>query len=513
MLITDILDEAANAFPKRIAVRYGGEALSYVQLRDRSYRLAAALRERGLEPGDRVLEAVPNSLPSIEVDFALARAGLVRVPLNLRLDNTSWQLIASDCKAAAIICSPELRSRAALLEGPSVLTYSRQGEIDGSLLSSRHAQLTSTLRSPLRSGDLHPDEDVIALAYSSGTTGVPKGALRTHRMRVASARAMIRSVMPKEDAAEPVTFLHAGPIIHTSGLFVLPTIKCGGTQVLLTHPTPEEIARGVEEHGATHLAVVPTVLNALADLPDSLHLFRSVRMLGYAGAPMPPSQIRRAFQRVTSNLVQYYGLVEAMPPVSVLSAFDHRAALQASASTGEASSVLESAGCVVPGIEARTGPDSELFLRGAAVTPGYWRAEARQDLAKSVTDGWLATGDIATLSEEGRLTLSDRKDDLIITGGYNVYPGEIESVVDRVSAVSVSVAFGIPDERWGQRIAVAVVPLPGQSVAESEVIAACDLLPGYKHPRSVFIVSELPTGATGKIDRRQVAVQIGGRGR
>ncbi|MAL06895.1 MAG: AMP-dependent synthetase [Microbacterium sp.] len=493
-VIEDVVDHAADAWPDRIAVRDRSRALTFAELRDRSRRLADGLLRSGLRRGDRVLEALPNGVDLLLCELALAAAGLVRVPLNPRLGPREWHGILADSGARGMVVDRRLCGA----DGQPIAD--RIGaeitiRVDAGGLESLVAGGADWVRATST-----PDE-VVGLAYSSGTTGMPKGAIRTHRMRLASMRAMLRDVLAP--TGEVGAYLHAGPAIHTSGLFTLPMLALGAPQVMVDHATPADIAGHVADHSITHLALVPSVIDALTALPEQgRRAFAGVRMLAYAGSPMPATQIRRAAERLTPRLVQYYGLVEAMPPLSVLSIDDLVRGL-----AGE-HRLLLSAGHVIQGADIRIedGAPGEVTVSGPMVTPGYWNASDRSDLGKSFCGERLRTGDIGRL-EDGILFLTDRRNDMLISGGYNVYPSEIEAAVAPLRAIRDAIAVGLPDERWGQRIVLAYTTASGAELTEADREAldeALTALTKHKRPKSLHRFDSLPLGATGKISRRAV---------
>ncbi len=502
-VIPDVLDDAALRHADRIAVQDARGALTFTDLRDRARRLAAGLLERGLEPGDRVLEALPNGTDLLVCELALAIAGLVRIPLNPRLGQREWHGIQVDSGARGLVLDARLhdadgRTIAARLDAEITVRVDL-GDLDA-LIDGGDAHAVFPAASP---------DDLVGLAYSSGTTGTPKGAQRTHRMRLASMRGMMQEVIAPTGAV--TAYLHAGPAIHTSGLFILPMLTIGARQVMADHPTPADIADLVASEGITHLALVPSVIDALTHLPeDARHAFADLKMMAYAGSPMPPAHVRRAARLLTGNLVQYYGLVEAMPPLTVLGIDDHARALKSEPG------LLASAGRVVPEAElriVRTQPDDEsgeIAVRGPMVTPGYWNATKREDLGKAFTGDSLLTGDIGRL-EHGYLFLTDRRKNMLISGGYNVYPGEIEAAVDGTPGLREAVAVGLPDERWGQRIVLAYTTLTGAALEPShaeELDARLLGLTRHKRPKSLHRLDQFPLGATGKIDRRKVVALL-----
>ena len=381
MDVGTLVTRAAARFPDRVALECEGDALTFGQLGHRVTRPARGLLALGLEPGDRVLDLQHNSITAVESDLAIRSAGLVRAALNHRLHPTDWERIAADSGARAIVVSAEHADAAAALVD-SLEHVVVVGDGPGMPYES--------IISRAESGALPPrDPDAFCgLHYSSGTTGHPKGAQRTHRNWFASVVHMTHDVIGRVPRADDV-YIHAGPITHTSGLFLLPFLVAGAKQIVLPSWDPDAFVEAVTERGGTHTAVVPTMIARLlahpAATPESLS---GLRMLGYAGAPMPPEQMRQAYERLTPNLVQYYGLVEAIPPVTVLDAADHARGLD-----GEPD-LLGSAGRPALGVEVLVVDDDgravpagevgEVITRGDHVMAGYWNAAGRADLAKSV---------------------------------------------------------------------------------------------------------------------------------
>lgn len=499
-VVGDVLDAAAQRYGHRTAVQDATGMLTFTDLRDRSRRLADALLRSGLRPGDRVIEALPNSCDLLVSEMALALAGLVRVPLNPRLGAREWRGIREDCGARGLIAEGQLAGvdGARILESiPCEISVRTDGGGLAALIESGSCDTVLPAAAP---------EDLLGLAYSSGTTGLPKGALRTHRMRLAATHAMLRHVI--EPTGVPAAYLHAGPAIHTSGLFILPMLALGVRQVMVHHPQPAEITRIVAAEGITHLALVPSVIDALTYLPTSARAtFAGVRMLAYAGAPMRPAQIRRCAERLTDHLVQYYGLVEAIPPLTVLNIDDHARGL------GEEPSLLTSAGRVVTEARMEILADDgvgEIVVSGAMVAPGYWNAAERADLGKSFRADALLTGDVGRIVD-GYLYLTDRKNNMLISGGYNIYPAEIEAALESCQGLRDVVVVGLADERWGERITLAYTTDSGLDLndgQQEELRERLAALTRHKQPKACHFMPEFPLGATGKIDRRSVAAQL-----
>ncbi|MEO3782033.1 AMP-binding protein [Actinocorallia sp. B10E7] len=506
MTIGLLVHRAAARFGDRPAVLGPDGVRGFAELADRATRLARGLLGLGLCPGDRVLELQPNSCALLECDLALALAGLVRVPLNPRLGPAEWERIADDCGASALLYDARFTEATEALRGGlgaarTVVTGDGPGHRLDELIAKNSGARLAVGASP---------DDLVGLAYSSGTTGRPKGAMRTHRNRVSSALAMTHEVLGGPPAPGSV-YLHAGPAIHTSGLFTLPFLMAGAPQVMLDHADAERILAAVDEYRVTHTALVPTMVDRLAHAAAAPP--PSLRLLAYAGAPMPAEHIRRASDRLTPHLVQYYGLVEAMPPLTVLDEDDHARGLSADPR------LLTSAGRVCLAVDLRVvdeegdpvpdGESGEVVVCGDPVTPGYFNADKRDDLGKSFLNGYLRTGDVGHLGDGGRLWLTDRRNDMIITGGYNVYPREVEEAVTRVGGVADAAVVGLPDPQWGQRITAVYTCLEGHDVESAKVLEHCRAaLPAHKRPKNAHRVTDLPLNATGKISRREVARRL-----
>ena len=506
MDVGTLVTRAARRFPDRIAVDGPGRSLTFAELAGRVVRLANALQAMGLQPGDRVLDLQSNSVSYLETDLAIRAAGLVRAALNYRLHPSDWERIAIDSGARALIYDARFADQSAALRGQLahvVVIGDGPGTAYERLLASGSTR------------DLLPvaPDALCGLHYSSGTTGHPKGAKRTHRNWFASVVNMTQDVLGGVPGQDDV-YVHAGPITHTSGLFVLPFLVAGARQIVLPSWDPQTFVEAVAERGGTHTAIVPTMVARLLTLPGvDRSTLAGLRMLGYAGAPMPPEQMRRAFERITPHLVQYYGLVEAIPPVTVLDAQDHARGL-----AGEPE-LLTSAGRSALGVEVRVvdqegrpvapGEAGEVVTRGDHVMAGYWNAENRSDLSKSVVAGWLHTGDLGRVSEDGHLWLIDRLGDMIISGGYNIYPREVEEVVAEAPGVAEVAVVGVTDADWGQRVVALVTARSGAVVDEAAVLEHCrERMASYKKPKEVRVVTEFPLNSTGKISKKVLREQL-----
>jgi acyl-CoA synthetase (AMP-forming)/AMP-acid ligase II len=351
---------------------------------------------------------------------------------------------------------------------------------------------------------------VAALMYTSGTTGAPKGATITHHNWVS----MIRNLM----AELPIIYdtdlvLHAAPMSHLSGSIGTAYFAKGAAQTFLTRFDPRQALKTVEESGVTVVPSVPTMLNALTSACESESFnVSTLRAIPYGGSAIAPQSLARAFDVFGEVLVQVYGLSEALVPLAALSPAAHRY------EKGQPPPVqLGSAGRVSPFVELRIvgedgselpqGEAGEVTVRGDTVMAGYWK---RPDLTAEMIDGegWARTGDVGFVDDGGFLHIVDRKKDVIVSGGFNVYPAEVERVIAGLEEVSEVVVIGAPNERWGEAVKAVVVIRPGFELDADRVIDVCRRnLASYKKPVEVKFVEHLPKGNTGKILRRELRDQ------
>jgi acyl-CoA synthetase (AMP-forming)/AMP-acid ligase II len=485
--VNTLFRRAVARFGDRVALIGPQGTQTYTQLGSRVEALASALLTTGLRPGDRVLDLQPNQNSYVETDLACMAAGLVRVALNYRLHTSDWERIAQDCQARALIYDDSFAERAEPL----------RSDLDISIMVGPQYERLIDTAPPLRpvTGEL------VSLNYTSGTTGRPKGVRRAHSNRMASLANMTLDVLGGPPAPDDI-YLHAGPITHTSGLFVLPFLAAGAGQLILPSFDADAVVDAVRHRGVTHTALVPTMIARILATADADRM-PGLKMLGYAGAPMPPDQIRQAHQRLTDRLVQYYGLVEAIPPVTVLDAADHLLGIT------EQPDLLTSAGRPGLTIDLRIVDDDgrelpaaetgEVVTRGPHVMAEYWSSG---DTTKTIRDGWLHTGDLGRVDTTGRLWLVDRKGDMILTGGYNVYPREIEAALAEVPGVTQVAVYGAPDPEWGQRIVCAYT---GTASDEDVLRYSREHLASYKKPKQLRKLDEFPLNSTGKIDKKALA--------
>ncbi|HKG21232.1 MAG TPA: AMP-binding protein, partial [Blastocatellia bacterium] len=350
------------------------------------------------------------------------------------------------------------------------------------------------------------DGELLGLFYTSGTTGEPKGVMLTHR-----------NVQSNVDHSDLVfqyfpddIYLHAAPMFHLAdGAAAFSNTARGATQAFTPRFDPIEVLEVISRERVTTTVLVPTMINFLLQHPsrDSYDL-SSLRQITYGASPIAPETLRRSMEVFGCRFAQGYGLTEAAPLLTVLSAADHAATME------QDMHLLASCGKPVPGVdvrvvdpdglEVRPGEVGEIIARGANIMAGYWKRP--EDTGNAIRDGWLHTGDLATVDREGYLYLVDRKKDMIVTGGENVFSTEVEAVLFKHPSIREAAVIGVPDETWGEAVHACITLKENHHVSEEELIDYCrQYLAVYKLPRSVEVVDgELPKGGTGKILKKEL---------
>ncbi len=514
MDVGTIVARSMRRYRNRIALEGPEGSITFGEVGARIFQLARGLRTLGLVDGDRVLDLQSNQNTYIETDLGISSAGLVRVALNYRLHPTDWVRITKDCGAQVLIMDAKFWDDAAPVRELVDHVILINGDHEG--VKPYEAFLAKESADPFVI-EISPDS-LVSLNYSSGTTGNPKGAIRTHRNRMASLGNIVTDIFGRIPG-EQDCWVHAGPVTHTSGLFVLPFFAFGAKQIVHAKFEPEALVEAIEHRGANATAIVPTMVARLLAL-DGMNPSKmsNLKMLGYAGAPMPPEQIRQCHKNITKNMVQYYGLVEAIPPVTVLSAQDHELGLtkdpEILTSAGTPCTTVEIRIVDEDGKEVPRGEIGEVITRGDHVMHGYYGAgESDPMVTKAVRNGWLHTGDLGRLDLDNRLFLVDRKGDMIISGGYNIYPREIEDVIAEISDVAEVAVVGANDSDWGQRVTAFISVVSNPSVPNEElkanILEHCkSRMASYKKPKDIFIIETFPLNSTGKIAKKVLRQQL-----
>jgi fatty-acyl-CoA synthase len=510
-----LLERTLHVFPERTAVVDGVRRLTYAEFGARVYRLASALRQRGIQKGDRVALLCRNSTEVLEAHFAVPQLGAVLVPINVRLtaDEIGYILDHSGAKAA-VIDTALLPSLGAVHAGQPSLELVILANV-----SARH-DATATTTPPhhgldyerlLAEGSPEPfvcpvdDEDhTISINYTSGTTGRPKGVMYTHRGAYLNALGEIIEFGLHADCA----YLWTLPMFHCNG-WCCPWAVTGAaaTHVVLPKVEPEQVFALIESQGVTHLCGAPTVLIMLASERPGYRFPRRVT-IATGGAPPPPTIIQK-MDEMGARLIHLYGLTETYGPHTICEwkrSWDdrplaERALIKARQGVGYIHApelrVVDDQMRDVPADAATMG---EVVMRGNNVTKGYYRDEAAT--AAAFRGGWFHSGDLGVMHPDGYIELRDRKKDIIISGGENISTIEVERALYQHPAVLETVVIGIPDAKWGEVPKAFVVLRPGMQATADDLLAFTrDRLAGFKRPKAIEFLDALPKTSTGKVQK------------
>jgi fatty-acyl-CoA synthase len=487
----------ARMTPGKVALIQAGRSRTYAELAQNTTRLAHGLAARGVSRGDRVAFLGPNSIELVEMMFATAKLGAVFIPLNTRLAPTETAYILTDSGASLLIWAPgfeQVVSAPELARLPLDLVPADEAGQGGA------GDLPPPRPEPVDE-PIGPD-DLFMIQYTSGTTGRPKGVMLTHGNIIWNVYNLLVDVDIRSDEVALVT----APLFHTAALnqVLFPTLLKGGTALIEAKFDPDRAIELIEKHGVTLLFGVTSMYLALtqsARWPDAT--MSTLRSALSGGAPLPVSLLQAYLDRGLM-IVQGYGLTEASPGATMLRAAD---GVRKIGSAGTACFFTD-VRVVTPDLaDVAAGEKGEVLVQGPNVTPGYWQQPAATQAAFA-GDGWLRTGDLAQVDDEGYLYIVDRLKDMIISGGENVYPAEVEEALYTHPAVAECAVIGVPDARWGEVARAVVVRRAGQQVTEAELIAYLDgRLARYKIPKTVVFTDALPHTASGKILKPDIRQQ------
>jgi O-succinylbenzoic acid--CoA ligase len=482
----------AQVTPERLALVAGERRLSFAELAAEADRMARQLAALGLRPGDRLATLLPNGLAAAMVPHAVSRLGLVLVPLNVRLipDELAWQL--EDSAAGWLLAAPETveLARRAVERATGCRLVVTEGLEPNVPTLTALPETAVPLRRALDLGQVH------TLVYTSGTTGRPKGALLTYGNHWWSALGSALNL----GALAGDCWLACLPLFHVGGLAILfRSVVSGFTVLVHERFDPVTVNQAIDEEGVTLLSVVSTMLRRMLEARDRRPYPATLRCVLLGGGPAP-RPLLEASARLGLPVAQTYGLTEAASQVATLAPED---ALRKLGSAGKPLFPNRVRIVTAGGEEAQAGEVGEIQVRGPVVTPGYWnRPEAT---AAALSEGWLRTGDLGYLDADGYLYVLDRREDVILSGGENVYPAEVEAALLAHPAVAEAVVVGVADLEWGQRVVAVVRLAPGVAASATELRAWCrERLAGYKVPKEIRFAAELPRNATGKLLRRAV---------
>jgi long-chain acyl-CoA synthetase len=493
MIYTHSVGRALQYFPQHTALLRDGQPVTFRELDVRVRRIAAVLRRRGFLGGDRLAFLMPNGADYIELVYACSLLGVIAVPINTRYAGAEIDRLLEDARPRGLIRHSKFPAPAVSLDW--------EHEIDLSPVDDAEEEPYA--------GEFYDPDAILVLLYTSGTTGAPKGAALTHANIFSNIHDLNYWLAYREKAV----FLHASPMFHIADfpvMFAAPVF--GAAQVTLPHFDPPSFCASVQANGVTHTVLVPAMINMLCQFEElPAYNMESLEVLAYGGSPIAPAlvrDIRRLLQK--AKLLQVYGLSESGFLTGLTDA-EHT------------EDRLASCGRTCPGIDLRvvkangkpatSGELGNLVARGSGIMLCYWHAlEETLPGDESLTDetteallgGFLHTGDIGFQDKDGYFYIVDRAKEMIVSGGENVYSSEVEAAIYEISQVKEAAVFGIPDEKWGELVAAAVVLRPGTTLSVEELMQHCkERIASYKVPRHIeFMTDELPKSGSGKILKR-----------
>jgi fatty-acyl-CoA synthase len=498
-----LLTNAANRYPDRTAIVFEGRRFSYREFNERVNSLVKAFAELGVRKGDKVAAMLYNSNQIVEAYFAAAKMGAVFVPINFRFKEREASYILDHSDAVIFVYGEEFEEMVASLRSKlsKVKQYVCVGEAAGGALDYEELMARFPPKEP---EEKITEDDECQLMYTSGTTGRPKGALITHGNVLWN---LVNTMVAREDVPGD-TSLVVGPLYHTAALNNHFTIRVAlaGTSMIMRRFDPREMMEIIERERINVVSGSPAVFNFLLQLPnleeyDTLSVTKCT-----AGSAILPVETKNRLLKLFPNcggVYDVYGCTETSPSITILSARD---SLRKHACVGKPLLFLEAKVVDEDANEVPVGEIGEVICRGPIVMKGYYKDE--EGTKEALRGGWLHTGDLARVDEEGFFYIVDRKKDMVISGGENIYPREIEEVLYTHPKIAEAAVIGVPDDVWGESVKAVVVLKESETLTEKEVIEFCEAhLASYKKPRSVDFVQVLPRNPSGKVLKTELRAQ------
>ncbi|MFF3608968.1 long-chain fatty acid--CoA ligase [Streptomyces sp. NPDC002463] len=492
--LAGFLVETAGRQPERPALRLGEQVITYGELDERSARAAALLRSEGVRPGDRVALMLPNVPEFVVLYYGILRAGAVVVPMNPLLKTRETEFHLADSGAVRLFEWHQAPGEGA--QGAAAAGVAHTAVEPAAFAA------TLDLHEPLAEVADTGDEDMAVLLYTSGTTGRPKGAVLSHaglRHNTEVNTVHIQQMTPEDVVVGCLPLFHIFGQICTMSA----AVRSGASLVLIPRFDPAAVLAAIARERATVFEGVPTMYAALLQHPSDADV-STLRMCISGGASLPVEILHGFERRFGCPVLEGFGMSETSPVVT----FNHPDRPRKAGSIGTPIRDVEVRLLDEKGQDVAPGEIGELAVRGPNVMKGYWNRPEETEAA--LPDGWLRTGDLARSDEDGYLYIVDRKKDMIIRGGYNVYPREIEEVLHEHPAVALAAVIGVPHAELGEEVAAAIVLRPGVQALPDELREYVkDRVAAYKYPRRVWLVDALPLGPSGKILKREITVPVG----
>ena len=513
MNIPFILEKALSLYAEKEAIVSEGRRFSYGEFAERVYKLANFLRSMGIRKGDCVAILHQNSHQFLEAYFSTAQIGAIINPLNIRLSPRELAFILKDSGAMILIASKRLRGSVKSLEDLGIrlrhVIWTGEGDETPVFKAIDYEEAIREQGSEPASISGLSDNDVAHLYYTSGTTGKPKGVMLTHKNVCTHALATIAELRLNDSDR----WIHVAPLFHLADAWATFAITwVGARHIAVPGFDPPLVLGTIQNERATITNMIPTMLNMLVNTPRvNSYYFSSLRVMLSGGAPIAPDLVRRIMTTFKCDYIQTYGMTETSPYLTLSILKENLTHL----SPEEQFIYKAKTGRPMIGVLLKVVRDNgeeishnnkeigEIVVKGDIVTQGYWRRP--EETAATIKDGWLYTGDLAVVDREGYVNIVDRKKDMIVTAGENVYSTEVENVLYSHPAILEAAIIGVPDPKWGEAVKAVVVLREGKEATEEEIINYCKAhIARYKAPKSVDFISRLPKTGSGKIYKKGI---------
>ncbi|MCX5999918.1 MAG: AMP-binding protein [Chloroflexi bacterium] len=499
-----LYDWAVDHYADRVAIVKGERRVTYAQLQEKAHQLGNALLGLGLKKGARIGTLTPNCIESVILDYGLAKAGLTQVILHEGIVSPADNAyMANDSESEAVIFHssyishvekmlPQLKTVKHFLciaEGAAVPSFSQDFH-----------QVLSASSAGSPAVDVTED-DIVSIYYTGGTTGVPKGCMHASRTRVYT----YLTAMSEVGLGTRHTFLHVAPMSHASNVFMMPTCLRGGTQVILDAFNPQIFLETVQRERVTATFIVPTILYRILDFPDlKKYDCSSLSTILYGASPIGPERLKEGIAAFGPVFVQNFGQTEAPMFITVMDKADHIISDQESdrlMSCGKPTLMCQLRLVDEQDKDVPPGEVGEIAVRTPNMMIEYLNKP--RETAETMKNGWLHTGDIGRRDEKGFIYIMDRKKDMIISGGWNVYPKEIEAALHEHPAVADVAVIGVPDANWGESVKAFIVLHAGKTATAEQIMQFCKERKGsIKTPKSVEFIDQIPLTSVGKHDKK-----------
>jgi acyl-CoA synthetase (AMP-forming)/AMP-acid ligase II len=516
MNTTDFFNIANAICPERDMIVFGGQRQTYAQTNERVNRLANGLAKLGAEKGDRIGIIQVNCPQCIESYFAAAKIGAIFIPLNFRAKADELAYMVSNAEAKILLAGSRYREMvdSLLPQLPTVKKCIVLSEGDD---RDEYEELIRSSPGEEPLGEIG-DEDITALMYTAGTTGRPKGVPLRHNAFVSYVLENVEPASPEIEERNLLTV----PLYHVAGFQAMLTAVYGGrTLVMMRQFEVREWLEAVQRERATRAMLVPTMLKRVIDDPDFMKYdLSSLQVITYGAAPMPFEVIQKAIKVMPwVRFINAFGQTETASTITILGPEDHVISGSEQEQQKKLKRLASSIGRPLPDVEVKIVDEEgkalpplevgEILAKGPRIMTGYWRDE--QKTSRVITaDGWLRTGDMGWMDEEGYIYLAGRGDDMIIRGGENISPEEVENILYSHPKIEEAAVIGVPDPEWGQQPGAVVVLKKGESATAEEIMEYCRArLAGFKRPRSVIFVESLPRSPLGKVLKRKLREDYG----